>query len=73
MEIYGHSFPNIFTCQKIFIFRTSRPFEDKYEGTLPTLSAKAIDDWARKEIQKGLFRKGYWNLSKLFNKNKQPT
>lgn len=44
-------------------------FEDKYEGTLPILTAEMIDTSSRKQIEKGILDKQYWNYSEILNKD----
>ena len=48
-------------------------FEDKYEGTVPKLTADLLDAQTRKEIEEGKTLKEYWNYSALLNKNNKNT
>lgn len=48
-------------------------FEDKYEGTVPKLTAELLDIKTRKSIEAGKALKEYWNYSDLLNKNNKYT
>lgn len=55
--------------KKSLVFVRADLFEDKYEGTLPKLTAKMIDDNSRQQINDGKLNKIYWNLSEILNKD----
>jgi hypothetical protein len=48
-------------------------FEDKFEGTIPELTAHLLDIEARKEIEDGKINRRYWNFSDIINKNNKDT
>jgi hypothetical protein len=48
-------------------------FEDKFEGTVPKLTANLLDIQTRKEIEEGKTNQEYWNYSDLLNKNNKNT
>lgn len=44
-------------------------FEDKFEGTFPKLTASMIDEDSRKDIERGVLDKMYWNFSEMLNRD----
>lgn len=48
-------------------------FEDKFEGTLPKMTAELIDLGIRKEINEGKLDEHYWNYSEILNQDNKST
>lgn len=51
------------------VFVRADLFEDKFEGTLPKLTARMIDEDSRQKINEGKLDKIYWNFSEILNKD----
>ena len=58
---------------KTLTFVRADLFEDKYEGTLPEVTASLLDASMRKQIEKGKLNPSYANFSQLINSDNKNT